>query len=182
MVNVSVSGYGIICAIGNDASEVLESLKAERTGIGPMRYLQSSHKELPVGEVKLSDEEMKRALGQDEKAIISRTVLMGAIAIRQALEHANIDIKGKRVTVISGTTVGGMDVTERYLLQMKENDAMLPLLEKHDCGSSTREMADLAGLQDAEVCTVSTACSSAVNAISSVSRKLLCFPRLSRKL
>jgi len=165
MVNVSVSGYGIICAIGNDASEVLESLKAERTGIGPMRYLQSSHKELPVGEVKLSDEEMKRALGQDEKAIISRTVLMGAIAIRQALEHANIDIKGKRVTVISGTTVGGMDVTERYLLQMKENDAMLPLLEKHDCGSSTREMADLAGLQDAEVCTVSTACSSAVNAI-----------------
>ena len=164
-MDIQVAGYGIISAIGNDAQSVLRSLKEGRTGIGPMRYLQSSHKELPVGEVKLSNEEMLRMLGQDEKAVISRTVLMGAIAIRQALEHANLDLKGKRVAVINGTTVGGMDVTEHYLLRMREEDNLLPLLEKHDCGSSTREMADLAGLQDAEVCTVSTACSSAVNAI-----------------
>ncbi len=164
-MDIQVTGYGIICAIGNDAKAVLKSLKEGRTGIAPMRYLQSSHKELPVGEVKLSDDEMKRTLGQDEKAIISRTVLMGAIAIRQALEHANLDLKGKRVVVINGTTVGGMDITERYLKQVEENDALLPLIEKHDCGSSTREMADLAGLPNAEVCTISTACSSAINAI-----------------
>lgn len=164
-MDIQVAGYGIISAIGNDAQSVLRSLKEGRTGIGPMRYLQSSHKELPVGEVKLSNEEMLRMLGQDEKTVISRTVLMGAIAIRQALEYANLDLKGKRVAVINGTTVGGMDVTEHYLLRMREEDDLLPLLEKHDCGSSTREMADLAGLQDAEVCTVSTACSSAVNAI-----------------
>lgn len=164
-MSVAITGFGILSAIGNDASAVLSSLKAGKTGIGPMHYLQSSHKELPVGEVKLSNEEMLRMLGQDEKAVISRTVLMGAIAIRQALEYANLDLKGKRVAVINGTTVGGMDVTEHYLLRMKEEDDLLPLLEKHDPGSSTREMADLAGLQDAEVCTVSTACSSAVNAI-----------------
>ena len=164
-MSIAVSGYGIICAIGNDASAVLKSLKEGKTGIGSMRYLQSSHKELPVGEVKLSNEEMKEMLGQSKEAIISRTVLMGAIAIRQALEHAKLNLKGKRVAVINGTTVGGMDITERYFKQMKEDDALLPLLEKHDCGSSTREMADLAGLQEAEVCTVSTACSSAVNAI-----------------
>lgn len=164
-MDIQVAGYGIICAIGNDAQSVLRSLKEGRTGIGPMRYLRSSHKELPVGEVKLSDEEMRQMLGQDKKTVISRTVLMGAIAIRQALEHANIDTQGKRVTVISGTTVGGMDITERFFKQIKEDDALLPLLEKHDCGSSTREMADLAGLKEAQVCTVSTACSSAVNAI-----------------
>ncbi len=164
-MNIQVAGYGIICAIGNDASAVLESLKAGRTGIGPMHYLQSVHKELPVGEVKLSNADMLRMLGQDETTIISRTVLMGAIAIRQALEQAGIATEGKRVVVINGTTVAGMDVTERFLRQMKEDDGLLPLLEKHDCGSSTRQMADLAGLADAEVCTVSTACSSAVNAI-----------------
>ena len=172
MVNVRVSGYGIICAIGNNAEEVLSSLKAGKTGIGTMRFLQTSHKELPVGEVKLSNEEMKRILGQDEKAVIGRTALLGAIAIRQALAHAQWpmvngqwSMKGKRVVVINGTTVGGMDITERYLKQMQEDDALLPLLKKHDCGSSTREMADLAGLHDAEVCTISTACSSALNAI-----------------
>ena len=164
-MSIAVTGFGIICAIGNDAQSVLRSLQEGKTGIGQMRYLQSSHKELPVGEVKLSNEEMKRMLGQDEKAVISRTVLMGAIAIRQALEHADLDLKGKRIAVINGTTVGGMDITEHYFMQMKKDDTLLPLIEKHDCGSSTREMADLAGLKDAAVCTVSTACSSAVNAI-----------------
>ena len=163
MANVIVAGYGIICAIGNDASAVLKSLKEGQTGIGPMRYLQSSHKELPVGEVKLSNDEMKQILGLDKEAIISRTALMGAIAIRQALEHAQLTLKGKRVVVISGTTVGGMDMTERYF---KGPSAELEeALRKHDCGSSTRQMANLAGLEDAEVCTVSTACSSSVNAI-----------------
>ena len=164
-MNIQVAGYGIICAIGNDASAVLESLKAGRTGIGPMHYLQSVHKELPVGEVKLSNADMLRMLGQDETTIISRTVLMGAIAIRQALEQAGIATEGKRVVVINGTTVGGMDVTEHFFRQISEEDDLLPLLKKHDCGSSTRQMTDLAGLADAEVCTVSTACSSAVNAI-----------------
>ncbi len=164
-MDITVAGYGIVCAIGNDAAAVLASLEAGRTGIGPMRYLQSSHKELPVGEVKLSNGEMLRMLGQDESAIVSRTALMGAIAIRQALQHVHLDTEGKRIVVINGTTVGGMDVTERFFRQMKEDDGLLPLLEKHDCGSSTRQMADLAGLADAEVCTVSTACSSAINAI-----------------
>ena len=164
-MNIQVAGYGIICAIGNDASAVLESIEAGRTGIGPMHYLQSVHKELPVGEVKLSNADMLRMLGQDETTIISRTVLMGAIAIRQALEQAGIATEGKRVVVINGTTVGGMDVTEHFFRQISEEDDLLPLLKKHDCGSSTRQMADLAGLADAEVCTVSTACSSAVNAI-----------------
>ena len=171
-MNIQVAGYGIICAIGNDASAVLESLKAGRTGIGPMHYLQSVHKELPVGEVKLSNADMLRMLGQDETTIISRTVLMGAIAIRQALEQAGIATEGKRVVVINGTTVGGMDVTEHFIRQISEEDDLLPLLKKHDCGSSTRQMADLAGLADAEVCTVSTACSSAVNAISLGSERL----------
>ena len=164
-MDIQVAGYGIISAIGNDAQSVLRSLKEKQTGIGPMRYLDSSHKELPVGEVKLSNEEMTQMLGLDGKDSRSRTVLMGAIAIRQALEDAKLDPKGKRVVVINGTTVGGMDVTERYFLQMREQDNLLPLIEKHDCGSSTREMADLAGLSEAEVCTISTACSSAANAI-----------------
>ncbi len=165
-MDIQVAGYGIISAIGNDAQSVLRSLKEKQTGIGPMRYLDSSHKELPVGEVKLSNEEMTQMLGLDsETAIHSRTVLMGAIAIRQALEDAKLDLKGKRVVVINGTTVGGMDVTERYFLQMREQDDLLPFIEKHDCGSSTREMADLAGLSEAELCTISTACSSAANAI-----------------
>lgn len=164
-MNIKVTGKGIICAIGNDAPSVLAALKAKKSGVATMRYLQSEHKELPVGEVKLSDEEMKMILGVEVNRIVSRTTLMGAIALRQAVEDAHVDVSGKRVVVISGTTVGGMDVTEKYFQQMKTDDALLSLLQRHDCGSSTRDIADLAGLPDADVCTISTACSSAVNSI-----------------
>lgn len=164
-MNIKVTGLGIICAIGNDAPSVLQSLQNGESGVGPMRYLDSIHKELPVGEVKLSDAEMKSMLGVNEDEIISRTTLMGAIALRQALQDAVVNIKGKRVVVISGTTVGGMDVTERYFQQMKTDDQLLSLLDKHNCGASTRDIANLAGLTDAEVVTISTACSSAVNSI-----------------
>lgn len=164
-MNIKVTGLGIICAIGNDAPSVLQSLQNGESGVGAMRYLDSIHKELPVGEVKLSDAEMKSMLGVKEDEIISRTTLMGAIALRQALQDAGVNIKGKRVVVISGTTVGGMDVTERYFQQMKTDDQLLSLLDKHDCGASTRDIANLAGLTDAEVVTISTACSSAVNSI-----------------
>ena len=163
---ISITGFGIICAIGNDASQVLESLQSGRSGIGQMKYLESKHSDLPVGEVKLSNEEMKSRLGIQQDGQFSRTSLMGAIAIRQALSHAGItDTDGKRVALISGTTVGGMDLTEKYYLQMKTGKPHPDIPYGNECGKSTDEMAALAGLDAVETCTISTACSSALNSI-----------------
>ena len=163
---VSITGYGIICAIGNDASSVLDSLRAGRTGIGQMKYLGSKHSGLPVGEVKLSDDGMKSLLGLQVAEPVSRTSLMGAIAVRQALAHAGIkDVRGRRVVLISGTTVGGMDLTEKYYVQMRAGDPHPDVPHGNDCGRSTREIARFAGLDGVETCTISTACSSALNSI-----------------
>lgn len=167
-MNISVTGLGIICSIGNDAESVLESLKKGESGIGPMKYLKSKHSHLPVGEVQLSNDEMKEILGIKDKIPMSRTTLMGAIAIRQALENAGIsveELKGKRVALISGTTVGGMDLTENYYEQMKTDDSLLFLPKSNECGKSTEEMAEIIGIPEAETCTISTACSSALNSI-----------------
>lgn len=163
---ISITGLGIICAIGNDAQSVLDSLRKGESGISTMRYLKSRHKDLPVGEVKLSNEEMKQVLGVDPSRTISRTSLMGAIAIRQALDSAGIsDITGKRVALISGTTVGGMDISELHFEQMLYDKSLNYLLQGNECGRSTEEMAELLNLQGIEVCTISTACSSALNSI-----------------
>ena len=61
--NIVITGEGIISAIGLDKLSVLSSLKEKRSGIGTMRYLNSSHKELPVGEVPLSNDDMRHQLG-----------------------------------------------------------------------------------------------------------------------
>ena len=58
--SIAITGSGIICAIGNDKTTVAASLQNHKSGIGTMRYLRSVHQELPVGEVKLSNDELKR--------------------------------------------------------------------------------------------------------------------------
>ena len=171
MKDIVITGAGIVSAIGNDTSSVLVSLKNETSGIGEMRYLSSVHKELPVGEVKLSDNQLKDILGLPHEQIISRTTLLGAVALKQAVGKLGIAEvkgqkskgKGKRIVIINGTTVGGMDVTEN-LFPLTSNPSPLITQLSHDCGSCTKDIAALCGIS-AEVCTVSTACSSALNAV-----------------
>ena len=193
--DIVITGEGILCAIGNDKASVLASLKEGRTGIGEMRYLQSTHHELPVGEVKLSNEEMRASLGLPAEEPISRTILMGMIAVREALADAGVHnspskirggqgaltpvppvinspskIRGGqgaltssiqnsqfKILLISGTTVGGMDVTERCW-----REKMIP--QPWDPGSTTKAIADYFGIFS-DYTSISTACSSGANAI-----------------
>jgi len=172
--NVVITGEGIVSAIGCDKASVLKSLLEGRTGIGEMKHLRSSHHELPVGEVDLSNDEMRQMLGIGPEVLISRSSLMGLIAIRQALvdsgelrteslEFATAIPEAERVILISGTTVGGMDLTEEYFDSFEKSDDHLDCLRIHDCGSSTKQMAEMMGFADCA--TLSTACSSAANAL-----------------
>ena len=164
--NIVITGEGIISAIGNDKASVLQSLLDGRSGIVEMKHLHSSHHELPVGEVQLSNDEMKAMLALPIEEQTSRTSLMGMLAVRQALAEAQLPEtapKNRRVVLISGTTVGGMDITEQYYDSFATSDEHLDCLKKHDCGSSTEEIAAMFGIS--ECTTISTACSSAANAL-----------------
>ena len=136
-----------------------------QSGIGEMRYLQSVHHELPVGEVKLSNAEMKQLLGIDPSQRVSRTALMGMMAVRQAVSEAKVQADGRRrIVLISGTTVAGMDITEQVFGQMVANGVGDECLDHHDCGSNTADIARYFNLFD-DYTTISTACSSAANAL-----------------
>lgn len=162
---IYITGSGIISAIGNNKSEVLRSLLEEKSGVATMKYLRSEHTELPVGEVKLSDEEMRQILSLDETKAANRTSLMGTIAMREALEEAGLLENTSDLTLISGTTVGGMDYTEQCFVEMQESDKPIQILATHDCGSTTLLQADYFSISADKVMTTSTACSSAANAI-----------------
>lgn len=181
-MNIAITGEGIVSAIGNNKQQVLESLLSGRSGIGEMKFLQSIHHELPVGEVGLSNEQMKSQLGIPMSEMMSRTALMGMMAVKEALEDAQVKKQDSqlnkkektplRILLVSGTTVGGMDVTEQCFDLLKDKmdggqavDAdEVEFLNHHDCGNCTQIMADYFGIFD-EVTTISTACSSAANAI-----------------
>lgn len=156
--SIAITGSGIVCAIGNDKEQVLQSLLTGKTGIGELHYLPSCHKELPVGEVRMSDAELRNALAANPAEEYSRTALIGAYALRQALDDAGLgpeQLRGKRVILISGTTVGGTEEGEHY-----------------SCACNTQAISRLVGT-DCQMTTISTACSSALNAIILGARMLL---------
>ena len=160
---VYITGAGIISAIGNNKAEVKESLLNGKSGIGEMHLLPSVHRELPCGEVKLSNDELRRILHIQEDRLCNRTALLGIEAIRQALDESGVPVD--EAYLISGTTVGGMDSTEQHFLEMVEDGQYLKLLESHDSGSTSQLMADYFGIARQRVITISTACSSAANSL-----------------
>ena len=174
MEPVYITGSGIVSAIGVGKEATLAALQSGTTGIGKMKYLTSCHDDLPVGEVQLSNDEMMQLLGIGRDVRLTRTALMGRIALREALEEAQL--LGKPldgVHFISATTVGGMDRREEYHSQEKDCDSVVAAIATHHCGHSTQSIAEPFG-PFASLSTVSTACSAATNAIITGANMLRC--------
>ncbi len=164
---VFVSGIGIICAIGNNAGQTLASLRAGRSGIGPLSILDTVHRgELPAGEIKLTNEQLAALAGVADLEMHPRTALLGLIAAAEALDNAGIDPGDRRYRtgVISASTVGGMDKTEINFRNYHLGPPYTNFILTHDCSDSTEKIATRLGFRDM-VSTISTACSSSANAI-----------------
>lgn len=171
---IVITGAGIVSAIGVGMKETLASLKAGKTGIGEMKYLTSRHRDLPVGEVPLSNAEMMKMLGVEDDIRLTRTALMGRLALREALEIAQMtEEQIRQAPFISATTVGGMDRREFYFAQEQDCDLVHAEISTHHCGSCTEMIAQPFG-EFASMATVSTACSSATNAMITGANMLRC--------
>ena len=169
-MRIAITGIGLISAIGRDCAETLDSLLAERSGIGRMRHLGSVHADLPVGEVPYSDAQLRQMAGIGDEPM-PRTALLGILAAREALQMAGITPSSFHLSpfaFISGTTVGGMDLTEQHWRDYAEGRA-IENIRLHEAGETTNVIAahlfPVTDNQSPFTITPSTACSSALNAI-----------------
>lgn len=158
-------GLGVISAIGNSPAETLTSFATQRSGIGKLSLFPSIHN-LPVGEVKLSNEQLSQQLGV--RSTFNRTTLLGLYAARQAMHDAALT-QPWRTGVASGTTVGGMDRSEKFFQSQGWDTVSANALTDHECGSVTERIAEDVNATH-HVTTINTACSSSVNAIMYASR------------
>lgn len=172
-MSINVCGIGVVSAIGVGCDENFDSLLSQRCGIGANTLFDSSIG-VPMGEVKLSNEELKKRLGVDKSRTLSRTALLGALAAKEALAGVEIP-EGKRVGLISSTTVGGMDLTEEFYRDFVKDSSKGRLRDVvgHDCATSSEFIAEVCGITHF-VTTISTACSSAANAVIMGARMLEC--------
>ena len=171
-MKIYVTGLGVVSGIGIGVSENMEALRQGKHGIGKVTLFPTAL-DVPVSEVKRSNEELKQLLSIPSQQTISRTALLGMVAAKEALEDAKLKLllsrssqQPLRIGFISATSVGGMDLSEHFYESFKENPARGRLREviSHDCGASTEQIASYLGISDF-ITTISTACSSAANAI-----------------
>lgn len=171
-MEIAITGIGAISAIGNDVQGNLRSLLARETGIGKAKLLSSKLTGTHLfGEVKLSNDELRAGLNWSSEAV-SRTTLLSAWAMKEAIEQSGIEIDSE-VGLVSSTSVGGMDRSEGFFepYYTEQDFANVFLLGTHDCGTCTKQAAAHFGIT-AYATTISTACSSAANAIAMGARLL----------
>ena len=162
MAGIHVTGLGIVSAIGKSVEQNLNSLLECRSGIGTATYLKERDG-LLVGEVKMSNEEII-GLNQLSDKLLSRTTLLGLMAAKEAW-HDNENTGELRTGFISATSVSGMDRSEDFYkdyLNIQSPD--FNILKYHDSGNTSERIAKELGISG-YINTISTACSSAANAM-----------------
>lgn len=164
---ISITGMGIISAIGNNVAENFRSLIESKKGISRIQKIDTIHRDdIMVGEVEATNEQLIQQLGLSDDNNYSRTALLGAIAAKEAISDASItDLKAYRTGLVSATSVGGMDMTEKYYYEYFDNPSCRKYIESHHAGDSSQKIAEQIGIDNQMVTTISTACSSAANAI-----------------
>ena len=160
-----ITGTGIICAAGCGVASVWESVRDNRSGLGPLTLFPSprfgNHL---VGQVR---DDVDTLAG---KLRGSRSDKLAWIAAREALTTAGFasgldEINPVRVGVMLGSTVGGMLGTEKVLAALlRENKHRFGPLRFHECASAADLCAKKIGALG-PVATLSTACSAGAMAI-----------------
>lgn len=165
---VVITGIGVFTALGRGMRAQLDAFKNNRTGITKGEHVASELiQKFLVGEVKYSNEALKELSGFDlSKTLCSRTTLLGLIAAKDALADAALTPNEiEDASFISATTVGGMDQGELFYTDyLNKKSPNYNLLNVHDCGQSTETITRLLDINGYST-TLSTACSSSLNAI-----------------
>ena len=163
-MQIAITGIGVISALGNGVEANRELLLKGQSALRKPKLLSTDHQEWPVGEVRFSNDELSEHLAL-ANAVLSRNVLLGMMALQETIADAHLDADILAKTpLINGTTVGGMDLTEQYYADWKRGDfSHISLIEQHEADKTSHLLCNHFGL--ANYTTISTACSSALNAI-----------------
>jgi 3-oxoacyl-[acyl-carrier-protein] synthase-1 len=163
---VAITGMGIISSIGNSVEENYESLFQKRPGISRIENIDTIHKDsIKVGEIKVTNEELINILALPKTNNYSRTAMLSEIAAKQAVTNANIkNIDEYRTGFISATSVGSMDMTEKFNYKHFTDSTNRKYIKGNSSGDSTTNVANSLGITEF-VTTISTACSSSANSI-----------------
>ncbi len=163
---IVITGMGICSCIGDNVQETFTHLSQGKSGLSTIELLDTLHQDhIRVGEVKHTNEALTNILDIPKENSYSRTSLLGILALREAIKSASLDEESLHsLGLIMASSVGGMDMTERYFYDYATNIPARRYITSHNIGEITQQMASYFGIKGF-VTSLSTACSSSANAI-----------------
>jgi 3-oxoacyl-[acyl-carrier-protein] synthase-1 len=165
---IFITGMGMNCSLGSSPQDIHSALATDASkGITDIELLTTRHRgTFPVGEIKRETGDLRSALGGFRTKDLNRTTILAAMAVEQAIEQArHAHTIGGRFGIVSGTTVGGVDTTEDgYVDHVAGRVHPVNFFQSGDCGFGAEYLAERLGGVN-YLSTVTTACSSSLNAI-----------------
>ncbi len=173
---ILVTGVGAVSAAGMSVQENIRTLDSGKRALSPFPSFVRTSLELPVGEVKADNASLEGMLGLSRKNPVTRTALLAAVAASEAVMDAGLEpgvLSGGRTGLVIGTSVGGMDISEVFYEEYrKDSNGCNPgTVRMHDCGATVSFVSSCLGIRGFSTA-VSTACSSAGNAIMLAARMI----------
>jgi len=168
MSRIVITGVGVVTAIGVGVGENLSGLRAGHTGVGPTAHLDSKYAgTIPLGEVKLSQNQLFDELDLKPGRGLARTDLLALLAFREACASADLspsEISSMDTAFLSASTVGGMTETRSIHGDTNTHTEPSEFVYSYRSGAHTLQIIDIHGLKG-PIDTINTACSSSANSI-----------------
>lgn len=166
---IAVTGAGIICSIGRNQSEVWQSIRESRAGIGKLTRFPGETFPTDIAAEVERDIDALLPIGKSEARRLSRSDRLAVVAAKEAIEQAsaNAPLPLERAIVSTGTSTGGLlegeDFYFRRLVRGRRRTAPSTVLQQPTSGPSdaVARVFNLGG----GVISNATACASAGAAI-----------------
>lgn len=167
MSRIVVTGIGIITPIGTSLEENRAALIAGRSGLSSLEMFSTKYATaLPFGEVKISNEDLRKKLCVREQGI-TRTTLLALHAVEQAINNSYMtpeEIQSADTALVNGNTIGGMCESDALYQDANFAETGSEYISSYNLGSVNmylQQRYKIGGV----VNTFNTACSSGANAI-----------------
>ena len=163
---IVITAMGICSALGDNLEEHLTGLLSGQSGLSVVENVSTLHRDhIRVGELKHTNDFLAQQLGLPVVNHYSRTGLLGIWALKEAIAQAGLTpTEVAQLSMVMASSVGGMDMTERYFYEYTTQEVLRRYIPYHNIGEVTGQIADYFGIKG-YVTSVSTACSSSANAI-----------------
>ena len=176
MNRVVVTGMGVVSSIGNDVQSFAKNLRDGVVGIGPITKVQVEGSPVKLA-AELQDYDPEKDIPKKEIKRMDVFSHYALSAAAQAMEQSGLDLEKinlKRLGVIIGSGIGGMETFENEIVKMYEKGGMriAPLFIPMMIGNlAAGNVAIKYGAKG--ICTnVVTACASSTNTIGEAFRNI----------